>query len=211
MSSKNVQLTHLYDNKLWFDSNRCIPASLLNCQFFMCFLQLCFSDCLSLLPSCKFLFLWIIQHLLKVQPDLKRKKKAWQIWKWGIRQAKEMEYMETRGEDDRSPLSTHSSSSSCTVLSSISLSPQPQETHINLDITDSWDLRLPLFRWETEEQTQTRQWQREKEGERDYCNMRSTLQVSDTTKLDYNQWNCPSVRWCRSWSLMISFWLLGLL
>jgi len=56
-----------------------------------------------------------------VQPDL-RKKKAWQIWKWGIRRAKEMEYMETRGEDDRSPLSTHSSSSSCTVLYSISLS-----------------------------------------------------------------------------------------
>jgi len=183
-----------------FYSNRCISASLLNCQSFMCFLQQCFSDwlslSLSLSPSCKFYF-WIIQHFLKVQPDL-RKKKAWQIWKWGIRRAKEMEYMETRGEDDRSPLSTHSSSSSCTVLYSmslslsLSLSLHPQETHINLDITDSWDLRLPLFRWEAGKQTQMRQWQREQEGERDYCNVRSALQVSDATKLDYNQWNCPS-------------------
>jgi len=83
---------------------------------------------------------------------------------------------------------------------SLSLSLHPQETHINLDITDSWVLRLPLFRWETGKQTQMRQWQREQEEERDYCNVRSALQVSDATKLDYNQWNCPSVRWCISFS-----------
>lgn len=92
----------------------------------------------------------------------------------------------------------------CIILH-FSLSLHPQETHINLDITDSWNLRLPLFRWETGEQTQMRQWQREQEGERVYCNVRSALQVSDVTKLDYNQWNCPSVRWCSSWSLKISF------
>lgn len=170
----------------------------------MCFLQQCFSDSLSLFHH-PVNFISLNYSTSPQSATRLKKKKAWQIWKWGIRRAKEMEYMETRREDDRSPLSTHSSSSSCTVLSSISLSLYHQETHINLDITDSWDLRLPLFRWETGEQTQMRQWQREQEGERDYCNVRSALQVSDATKLDYNQWNCPSVRWCSSWSLKISF------